>query len=621
MKPVGSARASVAARPEPEASRLVHELVSHHAATSPNTLAVTDGDGRLTYADLDARSNRLAHRLVSLRVARGDLVAVCIERSADLVITLLGILKAGAVYVPLDPTYPRLRLTGMLEDSGARILITRPGAVAELSPLPRGIRVLDIGDAMAGAANPGPPNVEVSDADLAYVIYTSGSTGRPKGVEITHSGLLNLVRWHQRAFAVTASDRATHVSSPAFDATGWEIWPYLTAGASVHVAPEDARVAPALMRDWLVERGITVTFLPTPVAERILALDWPPHSALRLLLAGGDTLHVRPPSGLPYAVINNYGPTETTVVATSGIVPAADSGKRPTIGRPIDNTEAWILDEDLRPTPAGVPGELYIGGAGVARGYHGRPDLTAQRFIANPFDSGTSRLYRTGDLAAWTDDGEIEFLGRVDLQVKIRGFRIELDEIAHHLNRHPGVQVSAVAAREDEPGEKQLVAYVVPEPGTVPDAREMRAALGERLPEYMIPAAFVVLDALPLTPNGKVDRAALPAPAPGIALAETTAAEPPRSPVEERVGAIVSSLLRRDQVGMDDNFFLLGGNSLMGAQLVTRIAEVFKVDVPLRVLFATPNVRQLAAEVELRVIERVESMTEDEALRELSVQA
>ena len=611
------AMASVAARPG-----LVHDLVARQATETPDALAVADGTARLSYAELDARANRLAHQLVDLRVARGDLVACCIARSADLVVALLGILKAGAVYVPLDPSYPPLRLAGMLEDTGAQILIAAPAVVAELSPLPRGVRVLDVGGATAGDGNPGDPDVEVSRGDLAYVIYTSGSTGTPKGVEVTHHGLRNLVGWHHRAFAVTAADRATQVSSPAFDAMGWEIWPYLTAGASVHVAGEEERVAPALMRDWLVERGITITFLPTPVAERILALEWPAHTPLRVLLTGGDTLHVRPASGLPFAVVNNYGPTETTVVATSGVVPAADSGKRPTIGRPIDNTEIHIVDEELRELGAGVAGELYIGGDGVARGYHGRADLTEQRFIPNPFDGGRSRLYRTGDLAAWTADGEIEFLGRVDLQVKIRGFRIELDEIAHHLNRQPGVQVSAVAAREDESGEKQLIAYLVPGAGARPDAREIREALSKRLPDYMLPSVFVVLDSLPLTPNGKVDRAALPEPTGANTLAEGAGTtEAPRSPLEERLSAIVSSLLRRDHIGMDDNFFLLGGNSLMGAQLVTRISEVFKIDLPLRVLFAKPTVGQLAAEVELRVIERIEAMSQDEAQRELGVLA
>jgi amino acid adenylation domain-containing protein len=466
-----------------------------------------------------------------------------------------------------------------------------------------------------------PPSAVTAD-DLAYVIYTSGSTGSPKGVQITHRALLNLVFWHQRAFAITSSDRATQVTSPAFDATGWEVWPYLAIGASVYLADDDTRQMPESMRDWLVSEKITITFLPTPMAERVMSLEWPEATSLRLLLTGADTLHRYPSPTLPFAVINNYGPTEATVVATSGLVPPMMNGDvSPSIGRPIANTQIFILDEDRKRVPVGAPGELYIGGDGLARGYLNQPELTAERFIPNPFsDEPGARMYRTGDVARFRRDGQIAFLGRTDLQVKIRGYRIETDEVATLLDRDPSIQVSVVVGREDTAGDKRLVAYLIPVHGAELSAGALRNALCTHLPEYMIPATFVLVDALPLTPNGKVDRAALPAPDATNTLRDSVSAAP-RTPIEERLFGIVASLLGLRQLGIDDNFFLIGGNSLFGAQLVVRTSEAFGIDLPLRTLFAKPTVRQLAGEIEGRIVAQVESMSDDEVLHELGRRA
>jgi acyl-CoA synthetase (AMP-forming)/AMP-acid ligase II/acyl carrier protein len=450
---------------------------------------------------------------------------------------------------------------------------------------------------------------------LAYVIYTSGSTGQPKGVQITHNSLLNLVFWHLQAFDLTLSDRATQVTSPAFDATGWELWPYLIIGARVYLADEDMRTTPVLLRDWLVSKGITITFLPTALAESVMTLEWPASTSLRLLLTGADTLHHYPSPGLPFTLINNYGPTEATVVATSGpILPNEQNGVPPTIGRPIANTQVYILDEHLRQVPLGTPGELYIGGTALARGYLNRSGLTAEKFLPHPFSSDPkARLYRTGDLARYLPDGQIAFMGRADHQIKIRGYRIEPNEIMLALDRHPAIQTSLVIAREEIPGDKRLVAYIVLAPGANVTASSLRDALASQLPDYMIPAIFVVLEALPLTPNGKIDRAALLAPDVANTLRDGVMVAP-STLIELRLAEIVTSLLGVEQIGIDDNFFLLGGSSLMGTQVITQVAEVFGVELGLLTLFDAPTVRQLSIEIEDLIFARLDAMSDEDVL-------
>lgn len=594
----------------------VQRLVERQAAARPDAVALTAGDNVLSYRELNRRANRLAHHLQALGVRPNVLVGLCVERSLDMVLGLLGILKAGGAYVPLDPTYPSERLAFMLEDARAQVLVTREQLVRQLDLQGAQVVCLDADEAILEEQSEVNPVLIGTADELAYVIYTSGSTGRPKGVQVTHNGLLNLVFWHRRAFAVTSADRATQLTSPAFDATGWELWPYLTCGASVHLPDDETRVSPTLLRDWLVRHEITITFLPTVLAESAMALEWPPDTALRYLLTGADTLHHYPPSSLPFTVINNYGPTEATVVATFGpVLPTEHPDMLPSIGRPIDNTRIYILDEHLRQVPIGVPGELYIGGSGIARGYLGRPELTAERFIADPFSGEPgARLYKTGDLSRLLPDGQIAFMGRTDHQIKIRGYRIEPDEIVSALNRQPAVQASIVVAREDIPGEKRLVAYLVLALGATVTASSLREGLMTSLPDYMIPAAFVQLEALPLTPHGKLDRAALPVPDQANTLRDGVSAAP-STPTEERVAGIVASLLQVQEVGMDDNFFMLGGHSLLGAQLIVSIAKIFGVDLSLRALFDAPTVRRLSAEIEGLVLARVQAMSDDEVLR------
>ncbi len=595
----------------------VPQLVAMQAAATPGAVALVEGDQVLSYEILNQRANQLAHYLQTLGVGPDTLVGLCMERSLDMVVGLLGILKAGGAYVPLDPNYPPTRLEFMLEDARVPVLVTQQRIVAHLPTSRARIVCLESNPALA-AQSTADPAFSATPENLAYVIYTSGSTGQPKGVQITHDSLLNLVYWHQQAFAITPVDRATQVTSPAFDATGWELWPYLSIGASVYIVDEQIRTLPLQLRDWLVHNGITISFLSTALAESVTALEWPAETALRSLLTGADTLHQYPPATLPFALVNNYGPTETTVVATSGrIFPGEHADMPPNIGHPIANTQIYILDEHQQQVPIGEPGELYIGGIGLARGYLNRPELTQEKFIPHPFSSEPgARLYRTGDLACFLPEGQIAFMGRIDHQIKIHGYRIEPGEIMAALNRHPAIQTSMVIAREDTHGDKRLVAYLLLTLDMQVTASTLREALSLQLPDYMIPATFVIVDALPLTPNGKIDRAALPAPDTTNTLRNGTIVAP-STPTEQRLTTIIASLLDMpvEQISMEDNFFLLGGNSLMGTQIIMRVSEVFGIDLSLLTLFQAPTIQQLAIEIEQLILAQLEMLSDEEVSR------
>jgi amino acid adenylation domain-containing protein len=561
----------------------------------------------LSYAELERQANRLANYLRSVGVGRDTAVGLYLERSPAMVVTALAILKAGGAYIPLDPVQPVARLAFMLRDSDARVVVSTTALAQRLSAGSWQVVTLD-GDAEKIAAQPDRQSESsVKPADLAYIIYTSGSTGQPKGVEIPHSGLSNLVAWHQRAFQVTAADRASALASLGFDAAVWELWPYLASGASVHIPEELVRSDARALRDWMVSQGITISFAATAMAENLMQLEWPNSSALRFLLTGADTLKKYPSPRLPFALVNNYGPTEGTVVSTSGVIaPTSSTNQPPSIGRPIEGVQIYILDDHRKPVSEGAAGEIYIGGAGLARGYRNRPDLTAERFVPNPFstDAG-ARLYRTGDLARWLPDGQIAFLGRADEQVKIRGYRVEPSEIATVLGQHAAVRTSVVVAREDVPGEKELVAYVVLAAGAKLNAGVLRDHLRKRLPDYMVPAEFVAIASVPVTANGKLDRAALPA-ANG-SRPHTEAYVEPRTAVEEELVKILAPLLKLDRVGVNDNFFLLGGHSLLGTQLIARISETFGVELTLLKLFDHPTVAEMSSEIEDLILAKVEN--------------
>ncbi|MDZ7967784.1 MAG: amino acid adenylation domain-containing protein [Nostoc sp. DedSLP03] len=588
-------------------SKCIHQLFEEQVEKTPNALAVVYEDESLTYQQLNLRANQLAHYLQSLGVGAEVLVGICVERSPLMIVGLLGILKAGGAYVPLDPAYPQERLAFMLEDAQVKVLLTQESLVATLPSHQAQVICLDSDTAIFSSSVENLLHTATID-NLAYVIYTSGSTGKPKGVQIEHRRLLNLVFWHQQAFAVSPLDRATQIAGVAFDACGWEIWPYLTAGASIHFPNDETRLYPEQLRDWLLSKAITISFLPTPMVEKILSLNWPANAALRTLLTGGDQLHQYPSAAHPFDVVNNYGPTENTVVATSGTVPKRQQDYiPPAIGRAIANTQVYILDSLLQPVPIGVTGELYIGGESLARGYLHRPDLTAERFITNPFQKGrgageqgagsrgtiqhSALLYKTGDLVRYQADGNIEFLGRIDNQVKIRGFRIELSEIEAALTQHPQVRDAVVLAREDKPSIKSLAAYIIPEL-TQPTSNELRLFLKSKLPSYMIPASFTVLEALPITPNGKVDRRALPVPE--FEFDESTGFVSPYTHTQEVLAKIWRDVLVLKQVGIHDNFFELGGDSIISMQIIAKANQAGLKLTP-KQLFQHQTIAELAA--------------------------
>ncbi|MEG4595033.1 amino acid adenylation domain-containing protein [Microcoleus sp. F8_C2] len=586
-------------RAEYPQDKCIHQLFGEQVRLTPDAIAVVFEGEQLTYRELNAKANQLAHYLQRLGVGPEVLVGICVERSLEMVIGLLGVLKAGGAYVPIDPAYPSERIAYMLDDSQLPVLLTQEKLVSSLPQHQAPFVCLDADWKEISKESELPPITCVTPENLAYVIYTSGSTGKPKGVLISHSSLLNLVFWHQDAFEVTSSDRATQLAGTAFDASVWEIWPYLASGASIYLSEPDIIFSPEKMRDWLLTKEITITFVPTPLAEKLLSLQWPSDGALRIMLTGGDKLHQYLSTSIPFEVVNNYGPTENTVVTTSGLVVCDGTDNiSPHIGRPIDNTQVYILDRHKQPIPIGVPGELYIASVGLARGYLNRPDLTQEKFIPNPFsDEPNSRLYKTGDLARYLPDGNIEFIGRIDNQVKIRGFRIELGEIEAVLSQHPGVRETAVITKDFVAGDKQLVAYVVPQEEGSPTITDLRHFLKHKLPDYMVPGAFVVLEALPLTPNGKVDHRALPAPDWRKELEESFVA--PRTPIEEMLASIWGNILLIDSVGVHDNFFTLGGHSLLATQVISRVRDTISIELPLRSLFEAPTIVEFASRVEI----------------------
>ncbi|WP_189529108.1 non-ribosomal peptide synthetase, partial [Streptomyces sindenensis] len=584
-------------------------MFAAQAARTPDAPAVVVDDDTLGYAELDARSSRLARLLIGRGIGPESVVALALPRSAELVTAILAVLKAGAAYLPVDPEYPADRIAFMLADASPALVLSDTSVWAGHGGAP--VLLLDesaVRDECAAL-----PATAVEDAERTapltpeapvYVIYTSGSTGRPKGVVMPARALLNLMAWHESAIsaAADAPARVAQFTAISFDVSAQEILGTLMAGRTLVVPGQEIRRDAAAFARWLDAQEVGELYAPQLVVHAVaeaaveqgLELGSLTHTAQAgealVLTQDIRALHS---GAVARSLHNHYGPTETHVV-TAWTLPADREHWPATapIGRPIWNTQVYVLDADLNPVPAGVAGELHLAGAQLARGYLGRPGLTAERFVANPFGAPGSRMYRTGDLVKWLPDGTLEYLGRADDQVKIRGFRIELGEIESVLVGHPALSAAAVVAREDRPGIRSLVAYPVAATGReVPDADELRAFCARTLPEHMVPAAFVPLDALPLTPNGKLDRRALPAPDPD----ETSRA--PRTPLETQLCALFAEALALPEVGIDDSFFALGGHSLLATRLTSRIRAVLGAEITVRSVFESPTVAGLAARV------------------------
>lgn len=583
------ARTNATAAPYPS-DATVHALFEAQTARTPDRLAVAFGDRRCSYAELNRRANRIAQTLRRHGAGPGMLVGLCVTRSDEMVAAVLGVLKSGAAYVPIDPNYPAERIALVLEDSGAPLLLTE-AALAPSLPASRAEVILleDLDATSEPVAGP-----EATAEDLAYVLYTSGSTGRPKGVEVPHRAFVNFLVAMQKEPGFSQHDWLLAVTTLSFDIAGLELLLPLVSGGSLTVAPWDAVMDPRQLQALLEGSRITV-MQATPITWRmLLEAGWAGNHDLTIL-CGGEAMPSELAAALRSrcaALWNMYGPTETTIWSlVRRIVDDTID-----IGTPIANTDVVVVDDHMQPAPVGVPGELLIGGDGLARGYHGRADLTADRFVAHPIFP-VRRAYRTGDLCRWRADGRIDYLGRLDHQVKIRGFRIELGEIETQLAQHQDVRQAVVVAREDRPGDRRLVAYVTVTPGAAPSSEALRAHLARTLPEYMLPSAFVTMHVLPQTPNGKIDRKALPEPTGDVAaVAEAFVA--PRTPTEEQLAAVWSQVLEMPRIGTTDNFFHLGGHSLMAIRLFARIRDVMELELPFGLLLQHPTIGALAAAID-----------------------
>ncbi|NEQ79119.1 MAG: amino acid adenylation domain-containing protein [Moorea sp. SIO2I5] len=573
----------------------IHQLFEAQVEKTPNAVAVVFENQQLTYQQLNQRANQLAHHLQSLGVQSEVLVGICLERSLEMLVGLLGILKAGGAYVPLDPNYPQERLAFMLTDAQVAVVLTQEKLLTVLPKHQAQVVCLDADWEEIAKQSQNHLISKLTHENLAYTIYTSGSTGKPKGVQIPHCAVVNFLQSMAQEPGLTASDTLLAVTSISFDIAALELYLPLITGARLQLASREVATDPKQLMEQLKASSATVMQATPATWRMLLTANWQGNPHLKML-CGGEAL----PQDLAEQLLNKgatlwnlYGPTETTIWSATYRVEATQlsRGIIP-IGRPIANTKIYLLDSGGQPVPVGIPGELHIGGAGLARGYLNRPELTAEKFITN---AAGERLYKSGDLARYLPDGNIEYIERLDHQVKIRGFRIELGEIGAVLSQHPAVVQAVVIAREDEPGNKRLVAYIVTCEQSL-NINQLREFLFSKLPEYMVPSAFVTLETLPLTPNGKVDRKALPAPDGDFSREHEYVA--PRTPSEEIIANIFASVLGVQNVGIHDNFFALGGHSLLTTQVISRVSEAFQMKLPLRSLFEKPTVALLSDRIE-----------------------
>jgi amino acid adenylation domain-containing protein len=587
----------------------IAELIFSRAIEQPSATAVVSRGRTVTFGELVQRSQFLSRSITAVLGAQSGVpIAVCTDDTYQLVVGALAAWMAKCAYLPTDPSAPVDRWHHMLSEAKVPLVIANalgssrlPGSSWSTLPLDEFTLTDLTGD------NSDPlltPFWDIQPDDLAYVIYTSGSTGRPKGVAATQANLSNFVAWYQSNFGVRAGDRVTQIMALTFDVAVAEIWPHLSAGGAVYAPDRAIGIAPERLRDYVVSNGITMCEAPMLVAVQLLQLAWPPESKLRTLQTGGESLRIFPSPDLPFQVFNNYGPTECTIDALSGLVPVGHTSgsEYPTVGRPAQGAEIFLLDADLRPVPEGERGEICVGGPGVTKGYIGRPDLTAECFIPNPFPQGGPRLYRTGDLGRRLPTGEYQFCGRLDDQIKLRGYRIEPAEIVAGLLRHPHIKVAAVTTA-GEGAAKHLVAYLVLTQEL--SAPEIRSHLGTQLPSYMVPDDFVRLEKLPVTPHGKIDFSALPAPSEENSIREQSAELTPETEIQMLVASLFAGVLKGRSIGLDDNFFLCGGNSLLAGQVMGQLEQEFQISFPFRTIFDFPTVLALSNAVEQQILQTI----------------
>jgi amino acid adenylation domain-containing protein len=582
--------------------KCLHLLVEDQARRTPDARVLTFGERHLTYKEFNERANQLAHKLKRVGIGRDDLVAVSMQRSLEMIVALLGVIKAGAGYVPVDPTYPEERVKFMLADCGAKMVLSHEPALAHIGGGEFPLMLLDdTFQALEGESKENPEN-QTNPGDIAYVIYTSGTTGLPKGAGNTHEGICNRLLWGQRHFPLSTSDQVPQKTPFSFDVSVWEIFGPLIAGSRLVITKPGGHRDPEYLIELIGKEKLTVIhFVPSMLQAFLNEPRARECRSLRRVVCSGEALTKELENRFfrvfDAELVNLYGPTEASVEVAWFQCEKDSRHACVPIGRPIANTQLHILDSRMQQVPIGVAGELHIGGIGVARGYHGRPELTREKFVADPFDStGKGRLYKTGDLARYLADGNIEYLGRIDHQVKIRGFRIELGEIETVLLQHADVRECVVVADDDASGTKRLVAYLSPAAGRILLSSELRQFLNGKLPDYMCPALFVVLETLPLNANGKVDRKRLPKP--GLESSPLEDYLPPNSPLEQQIARIWSEVLGVSRVGLSDNFFHLGGHSLFASQVISRIREQFQIEIPLLRIFERPTLGDLALSVD-----------------------
>jgi amino acid adenylation domain-containing protein len=605
-------------------TKCVHQLFEERAAQDPDAIAIVFDNETLTYGELNSRANRVAYQLRALGISPEMLVGIFVERSAEMIVGLLGILKAGAAYVPLDPAYPKERLAHMISDAQMPVIATQKKLANEIPASEAKLLILD--SEVSAPENSENPFVELSSENLAYVIYTSGSTGKPKGVQIPHRAVVNLLTSIARITDVESTDNLLAVTTFSFDIAALEIFMPLVLGAKLTICDRE-KAADGIQLSQLIESSGATVMQATPATWRLLIeAGWKGNASLKIFCGGEALTRSLADQLLPRAkeVWNLYGPTETTIWSAAWkVVPE----KPISIGRPVANTEFYILDKKLQPVPIGVAGELHIGGDGLARGYFNRPELTAEKFIPHPFVLG-ERIYNTGDLARFLPDGTVECLGRTDHQIKLRGFRIELGEIESALRKISGVNEAIVLAREDFPGDKRLVAYLATNSGRALPIGELRDSLKTKLPDYMVPGAFVFLEKFPLTPSGKIDRKALPAPESRVDSNRNFSA--PETPLEIDVAQIWSEVFHLERVGRDDNFFELGGHSLVAIQIIARLRSKLGIELALSTIFKAPTVARLAEAILESLLESagqdedlkwLDSLSEDDARQLVSESA